>query len=150
MRCLGTCPGACSESASELGINPRSPGTKLQNQFSLQDTNPSSAGVPLAFAPARLLQALVGLGAALVLSHPSLLCFRRAVTGALQPQSRLRFCRGWRGARAPTPCIQQFSGQFGIEESRAHAVSILILLFCRLTSRRQESARVHAQITTAR
>lgn len=64
MRCLGTCPGACSESASELGIKPGSPGTKLQNQFSLQDVNPSSAGLPMELVPVRLPQALVRLRAA--------------------------------------------------------------------------------------
>lgn len=76
-------------------------------------------------APARLPQALVRLGAAPSLASQFLLCFQRDVTGAVQPQSRLRFCRSWRRAHVLTLCIQQFSGHFGIleEESRAHMLS---------------------------
>ena len=150
MRCLATCPGACSESASELGIKPRSPETKLQNQFSLQDVNPSSASLSMEFPPLRLLQALVRLGAALSLASQFLLCFQRDVTDAFQPLSCLHFYRGWCSAPVLTLHIQQFSGHFGIleEESRAHALSILILLFCCLMSHRQERARIHAEITT--
>lgn len=127
MRCLGTCPGACGESASELAIKPKSPGTKLPNQFSLQDVNPSSAGLLMEFAPARLPQALARPGAALAPASQFLLCCQGDVSRAFQPQSCLHCCRGWHSAHVLTLCIQQFSGQFGIleEESYAHAVQHL-------------------------